>query len=152
MDADRPDGQGQNSVRGGIPDTSPTSDRRPLWMRDGMTATEIGGPNELLVDRQGSDQDVLWGIVGGRRDYRIRFDVHVVLVAGDDGHISGWVNGRRIGRLSPGDAARLRDGLIRLQRRHGDAIALPGLIVGGGSDGQHLDVFLNYDAAAFTTT
>ena len=133
----------------GVPDTSPTSEKRPQWMRDGMPATEVNGPNELRIVGESSYQSVLWAVVGERREYRIRFDVHVVLVAEDDGGISAWINGRKVGHLGRDDARRLRPGLIRLQREHRQAVALPGLITGGGSDGDHLSVFATYDAAAF---
>lgn len=137
----------RNSPNPGIPDTSPSSPERPQWLRDGMSATELGGPDRLEI---AGDQDILWSIVGGRREYKIRFDVHVVLVAEDgDTDVAVWLNGRRVGYLARGDASRLRPGLIQLQREHTSAIALPGLITGGGTGGQELDLVLDYDATAF---
>jgi len=124
-------------------------------MRDGMAATEVDGPDRLEVD---GDQDILWEIVGGRRELRIKFEVHAVLVAEDgsaDGTgdaVSAWVTGQKVGNLGHDDARRLRSGLIRLQQEHKRAIALPGLIVGGGPRRERLGLRLTYDAKAFGVT
>jgi hypothetical protein len=63
-----------------------------------------------------------------------------------------WISGCKVGHLGREDAARLRPGLLMLQRRFGQAIALAGQIVGGGSnEGRKgmLGVFLSYNSAEF---
>lgn len=134
------------SRTGAIPDTTPTA-QRPLWMRDGMRATEIVGEDDLRVIGEPGHQEVLRTIVGPHSTA----PVHALLVA-EHGHpedrnaVAVWVGGHRVGRLDDADAGRLRPGLIRLQRRHRRAVALPGH-VGGDHDG--LGLFLSYDADAF---
>lgn len=139
-----------DSRKGAIPDTTLTA-QRPLWMRDGMRATEITGADELRVIGEPGDQEVLWTIVGRNSPMPVQQPVHALLVAEhghprDENAVAVWVGGHRIGRLDDTDAERLRPGLIRLQRRHKRAVALPGH-VGGDHDG--LGLFLIYDAAAF---
>jgi hypothetical protein len=133
-----------------IPDTSPST-TRPLWMRDGMRATEVFGHDGLWVVGLPGHQAVLWSIVGPRHG-PVRQDIHALLVAEhgnpfDANAVAVWVGGHRIGRLGSDDAGRLRPGLIRLQRRHRRAVALPGHVGGDRHDG--LGVYLNYDARAF---
>lgn len=140
-------------VKGGIPDTSPASARRPQWMRDGMKATEVGGAEDLPVVGESFHQDSLWTVVGGRRGERVRQTVHAILVAEhgnqhDADAVSVWVAGHKVGHLSREDARRLRPGLLRLQQAHRQPIALPGVITGGGTE-RNLGVFLNFDAAEF---
>lgn len=135
----------------GIPDTSPSA-QRPLWMRDGMRATEVAGADDLHVVGLPGHQDVLWSIVGHDADAPVRQDIHGLLVAEhgnpfDRNAVAVWVGGHRIGRLPDDEAGRLRPGLIRLQRRHRRAVALPGHVGGDHADG--LGVFLSYDADAF---
>jgi len=134
----------------GIPDTTPVA-QRPLWMRDGMRAMEVYGYDDLRVVGLPGHQDVLWSIVGRDVNVPVRQDIHALLVAergnpADRNAVAVWLGGHRVGRLAVDDAGRLRPGLIRLQRQHRRAVALPGH-VGGDRDG--LGVFLNYDAAAF---
>ena len=134
-----------------IPDTTPTA-QRPQWMCDGMRATEICGHDDLLVVGLPGHQDVLWSIVGRDAAGPVRQDVHALLVAEhgnpfDRNAVAVWLGGHRVGRLATDDAGRLRPGLIRLQRRHRRAVALPGHVGGDRDDG--LGVYLNYDAAAF---
>lgn len=135
----------------GIPDTSPAA-QRPQWMRDGMRATEIAGADDLDVVGLPGHQDVLWSIVGKHAAEPVRQDIHGLLVA-EHGNpferdaVAVWVGGHRIGKLPEGDASRLRPGLIRLQRKHRRAVALPGHVGGDHSDG--LGVYLTYDADAF---
>ena len=136
---------------GGIPDTSPSA-QRPQWMRDGMRAMEIAGYDDLRVVGLPGHQDVLWSIVGADVAAPVRQDIHALLVAEHgnplDRHaVAVWLGGHRVGRLAHDDAGRLRPGLIRLQRRHRRAVALPGHVGGDRDDG--LGVYLNYDAAAF---
>lgn len=135
----------------GIPDTSPFA-QRPLWMCDGMRATEIAGTDDLRVVGSPGHQDVLWSIVGRQAREPVRQDIHALLVAEHgnpvDRHaVAVWVGGHRIGRLPDDDAGRLRPGLIRLQRRHRRAVALPGHVGGDQEDG--LGVHLSYDPGAF---
>ncbi|GAB1512340.1 hypothetical protein [Actinophytocola sp. KF-1] len=135
----------------GIPDTSPAA-QRPQWMRDGMRAMEIAGFDDLRVVGLPGHQDVLWAIVGRDAPGPVRQDIHGLLVAEhgnpfDRNAVAVWVGGHRIGRLPERDASRLRPGLIRLQRQHGKAVALPGHVGGDQSDG--LGVYLSYDAMAF---
>jgi hypothetical protein len=135
----------------GIPDTSPATER-PLWMHDGMRATEIFGHDGLRVVGLPGHQDVLWAMVGHDAAEPVRQDVHALLVAEhgnpfDRNAVAVWLGGHRVGRLGSGDALRLRPGLIRLQRQHRRAVALPGWVGGDRHDG--LGVHLSYDAAAF---
>lgn len=135
----------------GIPDTTPAT-QRPRWMRDGMRAMEIFGYQALRVVGLPGHQDVLWSIVGRDATGPVRQAIHALLVAEhgnprDRNTVAVWLGGHRVGRLDDQDAGRLRPGLIRLQRRHRKAVALPGHVGGNRDDG--LDVFLNYDAAAF---
>jgi len=65
-----------------------------------------------------------------------------------------WRFGRRlkVGHLSRANARRYRPGLLSLQRRYGQPVALSGVIVGGGipEDGPgQLGVFLRHDPADF---
>ncbi len=135
----------------GIPDTSPAA-QRPQWMRDGMRAMEISGADDLRVVGLPGHQDVLRSIVGRDATGPVRQDIHGLLVAEhgnpfDRNAVAVWVGGHRIGRLPEDDASRLRPGLIRLQRQHRRAVALPGHVGGDPADG--LGVYLNYDASAF---
>jgi hypothetical protein len=145
---DKLTGQKRSEV---IPDTSPTA-KRPQWMRDGMRAMEIFGYDNLRVVGLPGYQDMLRSVVGRESAGPVRQDIHALLVA-EDGNpvdrnaVAVWLGGQRIGRLATDDAGRLRPGLIRLQRRHRKAVALPGQVGGDLSDG--LGLVLNYDAAAF---
>lgn len=140
-----------DSRSGRIPDTTPTA-QRPVWMRDGMRATEITGGNDLRVVGEPDHQDLLWTIVGRHATPPVRQAVHALLVAEhgnprDHNAVAVWVGGHRVGRLDEGDAGLLRPGLIRLQRRHRRAVALPGQVDGDRDDG--LGLLLSYDADAF---
>lgn len=135
----------------GIPDTSPTA-QRPQWMRDGMRAMEIFGHEDLRVVGLPGHQDFLWSIIGTDAAEPVRQDIHALLVAEhgnpvDQNVVAVWLGGHRVGRLATDDAELLRPGLIRLQRQHRKAVALPGHVGGDRDDG--LGVYLNYDATAF---
>jgi hypothetical protein len=135
----------------GIPDTSPSA-ARPLWMRDGMRATEISGADDLHVVGLPGHQDVLWSIVGRDAPAPVRQDIHGLLVAEhgnpfDRNSVAVWVGGHRVGKLPENEAGKLRPGLIRLQREHRRAVALPGHV--GGDHAGGLGVVLSYDAGAF---
>lgn len=142
----------RNKLTGdGIPDTSPIA-QRPQWMRDGMRAMEVFGYDDLRVVGLPGHQDVLWSIVGRDATGPVRQEIHALLVAEhgdplDRNAVAVWLGGHRVGRLARTDAGRLRRGLIRLQRRHRKAVALPGHVGGDRDDG--LGVYLSYDAAAF---
>ncbi|MGB3439314.1 MAG: hypothetical protein WBA97_11240 [Actinophytocola sp.] len=138
----------------GIPDTCPAAER-PQWMRDGMRATEITGTDDLHVVGLPGHQDVLWSIVGRDAPTPVRQEIHGLLVAEhgnpfDRNAVAVWVGGHRIGRLPDDEAGKLRPGLIRLQRRHRRAVALPGHV--GGDRAGGLGVYLNYDADTFGVT
>jgi hypothetical protein len=116
-------------------------------MRDGMRATEIAGHDELRVIGAPGHEDGLWAVVGRHATEPVRQEIHALLVAEHGGAIAVWVGGDRIGQLDDEDTALMRAGLIRLQRRHRRAVALPGHVSGGRSSG--LGVHLSYDASAF---
>lgn len=144
----------------GLPPTSRHSDGPPQWMRDGLRVTMIHGQDDLEVVGESFYQEHLWTVVGGRTGDYIRQEVVATLVA-EDGNpydrnaISVWIGGGKVGYLSRNDAAAHRDGLLRLQSRHRMAIALSGVVVGGGADyGRSglLGVFCNYDRTMFGLT
>jgi hypothetical protein len=148
---------GVTSQPGSVPDTSPASEQRPLWMTDGMRAVLIEGYDDLEVVGESFYQENLWSLVGGWSSGRIRQDAQAVLVAEhgnqyDSNAISVWIAGYKVGHLGREDAVRLRPGLQVLQRRHDKVIALAGQIVGGGSnEGRKgmLGVFLSYNSVEF---
>jgi hypothetical protein len=117
------------------------------------------GREDLEVVGEASYQDNLWRIVGGTSspNERVRVEVSAVLVAETDNPydanaVSVWVKGLRVGYLSREDARRYRPGLLALEQKHGQPIALAGAIVGGGmrADGPgRLGVFLDHDPADF---
>jgi hypothetical protein len=129
-------------------------------MRDGMTLALLdGGHEDLEVVGELRRQDALWRIVGGRQrpELRVRMDIYAVLVPEignpyDANAVSVWIEGMQVGYLSRENAVRYRPGLLALQRKHGQPIALPGVIAGGGirDDGPgKLGVFLNHDPEDF---
>jgi hypothetical protein len=132
---------------------------RPGWMRDGMEVQLYEGQEDLEVVGEASYQDNLRRIVGGTSspNDRVRMEVYAVLVAETDNPydanaISVWVKGLKVGYLSREDARRYRPGLLALEQKHGQPIALAGAIVGGGmrADGPgRLGVFLDHDPADF---
>jgi hypothetical protein len=66
--------------------------------------------------------------------------------------VAVWVQGLKVGHLSRANARRYRPGLLGLQRRYGQPVALSGVIVGGGirEDGPgRLGVFLRHDPTDF---
>jgi hypothetical protein len=126
-------------------------------MTDGMRATVIDGYDDLEVVGESFYQDNLWSVVGGWSGDRVRQAAQAVLVAEHDNQydpnaVSVWISGYKVGHLGRQDAVRLRPGLTTLQQRFGQAVALTGQIVGGGSnEGRKgmLGVFLNYDSTEF---
>jgi HIRAN domain len=134
-------------------------EQRPSWMRDGVEVQLYEGREDLLVVGEANYQDNLWRIVGATSspNDRVRMEVYAVLVAEPDNPydanaISVWVKGLKVGYLSREDARRYRPGLLALEQKHGQPIALAGAIVGGGmrADGPgRLGVFLDHDPADF---
>jgi hypothetical protein len=134
-------------------------DQRPRWMYDGMKVQLCVGRVDLDVVGEANYQDNLWHVVGGRRGAadRVRMEVAAVLVAEadnpyDPNAVSVWVQGLKMGYLSRDDARRYRPGLLALEDKYGEPIALAGAIVGGGirDDGPgRLGLFLNHDPADF---
>jgi hypothetical protein len=136
-----------------------TSDHPPAWMRNGIQAWLCDGWTDLEVVGESHYQDNLWRLVGGRRqsDERVRVDVVAVLAAEPDNPydanaIAVWVRGLKVGYLSREDAQRYQPGLLALQRKHRQPIALAGVIAGGGMrpDGPgQLGVFLRHNPEDF---
>ena len=131
---------------------------RPVGMRDGAEIALFGGGDDLEVVGESYYQENLWRLVGPRwPDDRVRHPVYAVLVAEDDNPhdanaVAVWVQGLKVGHLSRADARRYRPGLLGLQRRHGEPVALNGVIAGGGIRGDgpgRLGVFLRHDPADF---
>jgi hypothetical protein len=129
-------------------------------MRDGMTLTLLdGGHEDLEVVGELRRQEALWQIVGGRQraEVHVRMEIYAVLVPEvgnpyDANAVSVWIEGMQVGYLSRENAARYRRGLLALQDKHDQPIALPGVIAGGGlrDDGPgRLGVFLNHDPEDF---
>lgn len=116
-----------------------------------------GGSHDLEVVGESHYQDALWHAVGGRTVDRVRHNVHAVLVAETDNPydanaISVWITNAKVGYLAREDAAEYRPGLLALERRESNRIALAGVIVGGGmrSDGPGLlGVWLSHDPRDF---
>src|SRR6266487_5225174 len=149
-------------LRGGQPADQAqdaSRDARPAWMQDGMQGQLYDGHVDLEVVGESHYQDNLWRLIGGRSspNERARVDIHAVLVAETDNHydanaVSVWIGGLKVGYLSRDDAQRYQPGLLALQKKHGQPIALPGVIVGGGmrEDGPgRLGVFLRHDPVDF---
>lgn len=142
----------------GIPATSPSADTRPPWMTDGMQVTLIEGYDDLEVVGESFYQHNLRELAGAGVGGRVWKEIHALLVAEhgnryDTNAISVWVHGLKAGHLSREDAALLRPGLLALQKLHDQAIALAGVIAGGGRDddgrARSLGVLLKYDRTEF---
>jgi HIRAN domain len=127
-------------------------------VRDGIEVALLDGNDDLEVVGESDYQKNLWRLVGPRwPDERVRHPVCVVLIAEDDNPydanaVAVWVQGLKVGHLSRANARRYRPGLLSLQRRYGQPVALNGVIVGGGirEDGPgRLGVFLRHDPADF---
>jgi hypothetical protein len=127
-------------------------------VRDGIEVAVLDGNDDLEVVGESYYQENLWRLVGPRwPDERVRHPVYAVLIAEDDNPydanaVAVWVQGQKVGHLSRADARRYRPGLLSLQRRYGQPVALNGVIVGGGirEDGPgRLGVFLRHDPADF---
>jgi hypothetical protein len=133
-------------------------DERLDWIQDGVEIGLFDGRDDLEVVGESYYQENLWRLVGPRwPDERIRHPVYAVLVAEDDNPhdanaVAVWVQGLKVGHLSRSNARRYRPGLLGLQDRYGQPVALSGVIAGGGirEDGPgRLGVFLHHDPADF---
>lgn len=117
----------------------------------------LRGSHDLEVVGESHYQDALWRVVGGRTAERVRVDVQAVLLTEPDNPydpnaVSVSIEGAKVGYLCRDDAKTYRPGLHELQSRHGALIALPGVVVGGGTrqDGPGmLGVWLSHDPADF---
>ena len=132
----------------------PDSTRNATSRPDSLSANAtFGGSDSLEVVGESFYEEALKKIVGPTNEY-LRMAVSATLKPEVDNRydpnaISVWISGLKVGHLSRADAARFRPGLLGLQRQVGGAIALPGVIVGGGVDRPSYGVFLNYAPAAF---
>lgn len=115
------------------------------------------GSEDLEVVGESHYQEALWRIVGGWTKERVRHPVVAVLRAEpsnqhDRNAIAVFVSGHLVGYLPREVAAAYQPGLLGLQARHQRAIALEGVVVGGGmrADGPGmLGVFLSHDPRDF---
>ena len=133
-------------------------EERPAWTQDGIEVTLLDGNEDLEVVGESYYQENLWRLVGPRRrDERVRHAIYAVLIAEDDNPydanaVAVWVHGLKVGHLSRTDARRYRPGLLSLQRRYGQPVALNGAVVGSGirEDGPgRLGVFLRHEPTDF---
>ncbi len=119
----------------------------------------LGGRESLEVVGESRHQDALWHIVGERPGGPDRIRVNVIGVLRpepnnphDEYAVAVVVTDHRVGHLSREDAALMQHAVIRLEREHGRAIGLHGVIAGGGrranGPGQ-LGVFLSFDPTDF---
>jgi hypothetical protein len=148
----KPNGSGQGKLE------TTHEDETPAWMRDGVEVTLLDGNEDLEVVGESYYQENLWRLVSPhRRGERVRSDIYALLVAENDNPhdakaVAVWVQGLKVGHLSRANARRYRPGLLRLEDRYGQPIALEGEIVGGGirEDGPvRLGVFLRHDLTDF---
>lgn len=132
-------------------------DERPARIRDGVEIALLVGSDDLEVVGESYYQENLWRLMGPRwPDERIRHNIYAVLVAEDDNShdanaVAVWMQGLKVDHLSRANARRYRPGLLGLQRRYGQPIALNGVIGGGiREDGPgRLGVFLRHDPTDF---
>ncbi|MFI7672759.1 HIRAN domain-containing protein [Actinophytocola sp. NPDC049390] len=116
-----------------------------------------GGDEDLEVVGESAYQDALWSLCGGSRGDRVRHDVVAVLVPEprnpyDSNAICVRVDAHVVGYLPREVAARYLSGLQALMSTSGTAVALRGVIVGGGyrNDGPgRLGVWLSHEPADF---
>lgn len=119
----------------------------------------LGGRESLEVVGESRHQDALWHIVGERPGGPDRIRMNIVAVLRpepnnphDEYAVAVVVTEHRVGHLSREDASLMQHAVIRLEREHGRAIGLHGVIAGGGrranGPGQ-LGVFLSFDPVDF---
>jgi len=122
--------------------------------RSGTPAyTLLGGEVSLEVVGESFHQESLRKLVGSTTE-RVRLAVEAVLTPETDNQydpnaVAVWISGMQVGHLSREDAIEFRPGLLDLQRRTKTAVALPGVVAGGGDGRPSLGVFLNYDPHDF---
>jgi hypothetical protein len=135
-------------------------DERPAWMHGRFNVALAEGNEDLDVVGESYYQENLWRLVSPHRRGEgepVRYDVYAMLVAEDDNPydanaVAIWIEGFKVGHLSRENACRYRPGLLRLQERYGQPIALEGVIAADGirEDGPgRLGVFLRHDPADF---
>jgi hypothetical protein len=137
--------------------TASYQDERPGWMHNGTRVVLLDGDESLEVVGESFHQENLWLLAGATPGERVEVDIAAVLVPEPDNPydhdaVGVWIDGLKVGHLSRHDASDYQPGLLILQERHGAPIALPGVIVGGGSGGNRkglLGVFLRHDPADF---
>lgn len=153
----RTDTPGSNSLpdRASVPSTPPLDVVASAG--PSLDVVLYRGGHDLEVVGESFHQDALWRVVGTRTSERVRLETQAVLFPEtdnvyDENAISVWINGLKVGHLSKEDAEAYRPGLLALQAREGKAIALRGVIVGGGVrlDGPgFLGVWMSHDPADF---
>ncbi len=131
---------------------------RPAWMQDGLRAALVGGTDDLEVVGESHYQASLWRLAGAEdRSERVRIPITALLVPEvDNPHdpqaVAVWVDGLKTGHLSRADARLYRPGILALHLSEGCPVAVPGVIAGGGLDGDRkglLGVFLSVDREMF---
>jgi hypothetical protein len=130
----------------------PTQADSPSLMR--VTAVLYGGSEDLEVVGEASYQDTLWRLCNRSEGERVRHDVTAILVPDpanpyDSNAISVQIDGCLVGYLARDVAAQYLPGLKALMASCGGYVALPGVIVGGGSRQGRLGVWLEHDPADF---
>jgi hypothetical protein len=124
----------------------------------GPDTTVLGGAEDLEVVGESYYQENLWRLVAPRRPGDdVHQDLSAILVAEysnpyDSDAVAVHVQNLIVGHLPRQDARRYRPGLLRLQERYGQPIALSGFIAGGGVQGNRvgqLGIFLRHDPADF---
>jgi hypothetical protein len=123
----------------------------------GPDITVLGGAEGLEVVGESYFQENLWRLVAPRRPGDdVHQDLFAVLVAEynnpyDRDAVAVHVQNLIVGHLPREDARRYRPGLLRLQERYGQPIALSGFIAGGiqGNRMGQLGIFLRHEPADF---
>jgi hypothetical protein len=115
--------------------------------------TVLGGEASLEVVGESFHQESLRKLVGSTTE-RVRIAVEAILDPEtnnpyDPNAVAVSISGMQVGHLSREDAIEFHARLIELQEQTHTAIALPGVIAGGGEGRPSLGVFLNYDPHAF---
>lgn len=122
-----------------------------------ITVTLYEGTSTLQVVGESFYQDALWRLAEARLGDEVRRDIYAVLLPEPDNEydpnaVVVLINGLKVGHLSRDDASKYQPGLVALMKKHGNPIALEGVIAGGGrrDDGPGmLGVFLTHDPVDF---
>jgi hypothetical protein len=141
-----------NRLRGEV-----RSQRAPHAGLPAVTASVLGGHDDLEVVGELAYQTALWRQSGGTIGDKIRCDIVAVLFPEpanpyDPNAIAVVIDGQVVGYLPRATAQEYRPGLQSLMSMHGGYVALRGVIVGGGhyADGPgRLGVWLDHDPADF---